>query len=62
MDILGDLQKWYSANCNGDWEHSFGVVIETLDNPRWLVKIDVEETSLDGKHYQGLQRELSEKQ
>ena len=51
MDILGDPQKWYAANCHGGWEHYFGVVIETLDNPGWLVKIDLEETTLDGKHY-----------
>ena len=62
MDVLGDLQKWYAANCNGGWEHYFGVVIETLDNPGWLLKIDLEETTLDGKHYQGFRRDLSEEQ
>jgi Immunity protein 53 len=61
MDVLGDLQKWYAANCNGDWEHSFGVVIESLDNPGWSVKIDLEATSLDSKNYQSFQRESEDK-
>lgn len=38
------LQAWYVRECNGDWEHSFGVKIETLDNPGWLVTIDLAET------------------
>jgi hypothetical protein len=44
--VLVALQRWYAAECNGDWEHSYGIVIETLDNPGWLVKIDLEETLL----------------
>ncbi len=62
MSVLGDLQKSYTANCNGGWEHFFGVVIETLDNPGWSVKIDLEGTTLDGKQYQAFRRELSEEQ
>ncbi len=44
MSNLKRLQDWYAAQCNGDWEHSFGVTIETLDNPGWLVKIELAET------------------
>lgn len=58
MSVLGDLQNFY-ANCNGDW-HLYGVRINTLDNPGWSVKIDLEETNLDGKHYQTVESELSE--
>jgi Immunity protein 53 len=32
--------------CNGDWEHQYGVCIETLDNPGWIVKVDLEGTGL----------------
>jgi hypothetical protein len=38
------LQRWYLAECNGDWEHSYGIKIETLDNPGWIVTIDLVET------------------
>ena len=35
------LQDWYSSNCDGDWEHDYGITIETIDNPGWNIKIDV---------------------
>ena len=35
------LSKWYESNCNDDWEHGYGVKIETLDNPGWVVEIDL---------------------
>lgn len=42
--LLERLQDWYLRECNGDWEHSYGIKIETLDNPGWLVTIDLHET------------------
>jgi len=45
-DELSELQAWYRAQCNGDWEHSYGVTIGTLDNPGWSVTIDLAETPL----------------
>lgn len=50
MSILKDLQSWYLAECDGDWEHSFGIKLETLDNPGWLLTVDLEDTSLEGLH------------
>lgn len=29
------LQSFYNRLCDGDWEHSFGVNLTTLDNPGW---------------------------
>ena len=46
MSALCALETWYARNCDGDWEHSFGVTIETLDNPGWAVRIDLAETAL----------------
>ena len=46
-NYLVRLQKWYQSNCNGDWEHSFGVNIDSLDNPGWRVEIDLEDTCLE---------------
>ena len=45
-DVLRRLQEWYSANCNGDWEHTYGLTIETLDNPGWALTVDLEDTYL----------------
>jgi hypothetical protein len=39
------LQNWYKTECNEDWEHTFGIKIETIDNPGWIVTIDLNETN-----------------
>lgn len=35
------LQAWHAMRCDGDWEHGYGVRIETLDNPGWSVRIEL---------------------
>ena len=45
-DEITELQTWYRAQCNGDWEHRYGVTIGTLDNPGWSVTIDLADTPL----------------
>lgn len=45
--LLNWLQNWYKTNCNGDWEHTYGIKIETLDNPGWSVVVDLKETNLE---------------
>lgn len=46
IDPLQRLQNWYLAQCNGDWEHCYGMKLETLDNPGWILRIDLQETNL----------------
>lgn len=48
METLSWIQGWFKSHCNGNWEHSYGIKIETLDNPGWQVKIDLEGTDLEG--------------
>lgn len=48
LDPLTWLQGWYAVQCDGDWEHEYGVSIETLDNPGWFLKLDLNETAMDG--------------
>ena len=43
MGPLERLQRWYLAQCDGEWEHSYGVEIGTLDNPGWILKIDLKD-------------------
>jgi hypothetical protein len=45
-DLLHDLQGWYAEQCDGEWEHTYGVEITTCDNPGWWVKIDLAGTEL----------------
>ena len=46
MEILQWIQQWYKEQCDGDWEHSYRIVIESLDNPGWLIRVDLENTKL----------------
>jgi hypothetical protein len=47
-NILPWIQHWYASQCNGHWEHGYGITIKTLDNPGWNIAIDLSETSLEG--------------
>ncbi len=48
-DILTWIQAWFFSQCNEVWEHSYGIKIDTLDNPGWSVVIDLNGTSLESK-------------
>jgi len=50
------LQSWYVAQCNGDWEHRHGIRLETMDNPGWLLTIDLVGTPLEGKPFQTIRQ------
>ena len=60
MDQFNRLKEWYSAQCNGDWEHSYGISIETLDNPGWSLEIDLSDTELQDRHFEPVHRGDSE--
>ena len=51
MDQVTHLQQWYLSQCDEDWEHSYGIKIETLDNPGWHVTVDLEDTPLEGETF-----------
>ena len=57
MATLEDLQRWYDAQCNGDWEHSYGIKISTMDNPGWHVEIDLPETLLEDRPFTPVRQE-----
>jgi hypothetical protein len=50
-DDLDWLMRWYGAQCNGDWEHHQGVTITTLDNPGWLLTVNLTGTALAGRSF-----------
>jgi hypothetical protein len=50
MTALQRLEKWYSSQCNGDWEHQHGIDIGTLDNPGWRITIDLRGTRGENKN------------
>lgn len=54
------LQSLYSEFTNGDWEHSYGVEITTLDNPGWRLKFNLHESALEHASFVRLEVERSE--
>ncbi len=59
-DVIQDLQAWFVKHCDGNWEHQYGVKIETLDNPGWTVEIELTGTSLSKTPYRKMNEERSE--
>ena len=55
MSTVKWLEEWFCAHCTNDWEHCFGVKIETLDNPGWAVSIDIADTELENKSFEKLE-------
>ena len=51
-NVIHDLQDWYLAQCDDDWEHQFGIKIDTLDNPGWSISINLEDTMLEACSFQ----------
>lgn len=54
------LEKWYLDQCDGEWEHTYGVEICTLDNPGWHLKIDLVDTELEDKIFEGYKEYIDE--
>lgn len=52
LDVLGKLQSWYSSQCDGGWEHQYGISIETLDNPGWSFRVELTDTYLVGRPFE----------
>ena len=55
MDELTGLQEWYLNQCDGDWEHDWGVTIGTLDNPGWDVRINLTGTPLENAPFSAVE-------
>lgn len=60
METLKWIQTWFFEQCDGDWEHGYGIQIETLDNPGWRVFISMENTNMKGKLFESINIERTE--
>lgn len=54
------LQAWYIQQCDGDWEHEYGVKIDTIDNPGWSLQIDLTGTPQEGKAFERIKIDITE--
>jgi hypothetical protein len=59
---LAALMDWYAARCDGQWEHQYGVRIDTLDNPGWLLTIDLADTELENAPFSPCEHQLKNDQ
>ena len=39
------LDEWYQRQCNGNWEHTQGMRLQSLDDPGWQLTIHLSGTS-----------------
>lgn len=60
MSTLKWIEEWYLKQCDGDWEHQYGVRINTLDNPGWSVTINLQGTNLEGKSMERVEIERND--
>ncbi len=51
---LDEIQDWYESQCDGDWEHVYGVNVKTLENPGWEVSIAIAETEWEEEPFSEL--------
>ena len=49
--MLQELQRWYLAHCDGEWEHRYGISIDTLDNPGWRLRVGLTGTELETRDF-----------
>jgi hypothetical protein len=59
-DHITWLMDWYLSQCNDDWEHQYGVSIDTLDNPGWSLTVDLNETPLAGRPFTPIYENVAE--
>lgn len=57
MHIIEWMEKWYQSNCDGQWEHSHGIEIGSLDNPGWYVNIDLNDTQYERLQMKEIKRD-----
>jgi hypothetical protein len=46
---LETLQAWYAAQCDGDWETRYGVMLATSETSGWELRVDLAGTELEGR-------------
>ena len=58
LNTLLRLEQWFESMCNGDWEHTYGITIETLDNPGWHVSVELSDTPLAEFPFQAIRQDF----
>jgi hypothetical protein len=51
LDQIRLLERWFTAAADGEWEHVHGITIGTLDNPGWVLTVELTATVLEGRSF-----------
>ncbi len=49
QSVLSQLSQWYESYCDGEWEHQYGISINTLDNPGWIIRVNLSYTDQESQ-------------
>lgn len=60
MHYLLHLERWYSSQCDDQWEHAHGLNIYTTHDPGWILEVSIKDTELDGCHLDPIEDYSSE--
>jgi len=60
MSDIKFLEEWYSAQCDGDWEHGESLRIYTLDNPGWALDANLSKTIAAAAQFSPFEMEVDE--
>ncbi len=55
------LTEWFDSQCNGDWEHCYGIDIRNDSGSTWSLEIDIAYTELDNQLFDSFDIKRSEK-
>ena len=55
---LHRLAAWYSARCDGEWEHGYGLTIGTADNPGFTMEINLTGTPWEHADFEALRDDI----
>ncbi len=60
MSELKKFMDWFATRCDGDWEHSAGIKITTIDNPGWSLEVRLQDTCMEGHTLEIVKTDRSE--
>jgi hypothetical protein len=55
-NALAELQAWHAKQCDGEWERSYGITIQSHDLPGWRLRVDLAWTALDGRPFEPVEK------
>lgn len=60
-NALAELQAWYAQQCDGEWEQTYGISLQSHEGPGWRLRVDLAWTALDGKPFEAVDKRRKER-